>query len=302
MVKKAKDFKLTALPSVSDSSGLQRYIQMTQSMPYLTSEEELSLAKELKENKSRKAAEVLVSSHLRLVVKIAYDFRYYGLPLGDLISEGNIGLMTAVKKFDPDKGFRLTTYALWWIKAMMQDYILSSWSTVKISSASAHKKLFFGLKRVKEKLGVYDDRQMTDSNVKKIAKELDVKEKDVHNMNARLSGDFSLNQKTSDDAKGEYLDFLTTQDPNQEEVYAEKEQRQQTKKMLAKGLSTLKDREREILVARQLNSDKTLRELAAEFNISAERVRQIENSAFKKLKTFVLSYDEKKKLPPREDV
>ncbi|MBN1783735.1 MAG: RNA polymerase factor sigma-32 [Alphaproteobacteria bacterium] len=295
MEKKSKKLTSAQLPSLATGStdSLKRYIQMVQNLPYLTVEEELAHAKALKENKSREAAEILVSSHLRLVVKVAYDFRHYGLPLGDLISEGNIGLMTAVKKFDPDKGFRLTTYALWWIKAMIQDYILSSWSLVKIGSASVQKKLFFGLKRTKEKLGVYDDRELTMDNAKAIAKELDVPEDAVYNMNARLSGDFSLNQRANDDSKSEYMDFLTSSEPPQDILYEEKEIKQQQRVLLAKGMAQLSERERDILTARQLNSDKSLKDLGIEFNISAERVRQIENKAFKKLKTYILEYDNK---------
>ncbi|MBN2675854.1 MAG: RNA polymerase factor sigma-32 [Alphaproteobacteria bacterium] len=298
MVKKAKDFDLVPAPASSDASGLQRYIQMVQAMPYLSEKEEFSLAKELQGNKSRRAAEVLVSSHLRLVVKVAYDFRHYGLPLGDLISEGNIGLMTAVKKFDPDKGFRLTTYALWWIRAMIQDYILSSWSAVKIGSASTQKKLFFGLKRVKEKLGVYDNRQMTPENIQKIAKELDVKDQDVYDMNARLSGDFSLNQQMKQDGESsEYIDFLESDQISQETWVEEKQEKAIQKEMIQAGLAVLNPREQNILVKRKLENSLTLRDLSAELGISAERVRQIEESAFKKFKQAVLAYDKKKALP-----
>ncbi len=291
MIKKDKNLKL---PIISGKgNGLKRYIQMVQNLPYLSEKEELDLANDFKNNQSRKSAEILVSSHLRLVVKMAYNFRHYGLPISDLISEGNIGLMTAVKKFDPDKGFRLTTYALWWIKATMQDYILSSWSLVKIGSASVQKKLFFGLKRTKEKLGVYDDRQLTIENAQKIAQELNVPENAVYNMNARLTGDFSLNQKTADDTKSEYLDFLTGNEPTQDILYEEKEIKQQQKALLLLGINQLSDREKEIITARQLNSDKTLKKLGSELNISAERVRQIENKALKKLKTFILEYKDK---------
>jgi len=276
-----------------NAHGLKRYIQMVQNLPYLSEKEEFDLAKDLKDNKSKKSAEVLVSSHLRLVVKIAYNFRHYGLPVSDLISEGNIGLMTAVKKFDPDKGFRLTTYAIWWIKAMIQDYVLSSWSLVKIGSASVQKKLFFGLKRTKEKIGVYEDSQLTIDNVKKIAKELNVPEKAVYNMNSRLSGDFSLNQKMSDDAKSEYIDMLTGDKPTQDELYEEKDEKRYQKKLLKLAMDKLSDREREILNARQLNSDKTLKELGGELNISAERVRQIENKALEKIKIFILENNNK---------
>ncbi|MHA1540634.1 MAG: RNA polymerase factor sigma-32 [Alphaproteobacteria bacterium] len=276
-----------------NAHGLKRYIQMVQNLPYLSEKEELELAQDFKKNKSRKSAEILVSSHLRLVVKIAYDFRNYGLPVSDLISEGNIGLMTAVKKFDPDKGFRLTTYAIWWIKAMIQDYVLSSWSLVKIGSASVQKKLFFGLKRTKEKIGVYEDTQLTVDNVKKIAKELNVPEKAIYNMNSRLSGDFSLNQQMNDDTKSEYIDMLTGTAPLQDEIYEEKAEKKYQKKLLKLAMDKLSDREKEILNARQLTDEKTLKELGSDLKISAERVRQIENKALEKIKTFILEHKDK---------
>ncbi|MDR1691693.1 MAG: RNA polymerase sigma factor RpoH [Rickettsiales bacterium] len=287
---------LPNLPSLGYDSqmGLKKYIQAIQKFPYLTEEQEQSLAKKYKENNDQEAAKLLISSHLRLVVKIAYDFKNYGLPLTDLISEGNIGLIQAVKKFEPEKGFRLTTYAMWWIKAFIQDYILSTWSLVKISSSSNLKKLFFGLKKSKEMLNVYDDRQLSQDKIKQIAQNLNVDEKDVIEMNSRMQGDYSLNVKTNDEDKSEHLDFITSNEGTCEDLIVNKEMKDNLRKYLLDGLHSLTDREQEIIVQRRLSENPaTLKELGQKMGISQERIRQIENSAFEKLKKYILSKSEK---------
>ncbi len=282
----------TTLPSLGHDSalGLKKYIQAIQKFPYLTEEQEQELAKKYKESGDQEAAKMLISSHLRLVVKVAYDFKNYGLPLSDLISEGNIGLMQAIKKFEPEKGFRLTTYAIWWIKAFIQEYILSSWSMVKISSSANVKKLFFGLRRTKDMLGVYEDKEMSPEKIKKIAQKLNVEENEVVEMNARLQGDYSLNTKTNNEDKSEHLDFIPSSESSSEDLVINKELQTHLKKYLIDGLNTLTKREQEIIVQRRLSDNPmTLRELGDKLNISQERIRQIENSAFEKLKKYILS-------------
>jgi len=275
--------------SPDSESGLQRYIQTVQKFPYLTEKEEFDLAKAYQDTGDLKAAETLISSHLRLVVKVAYNFKNYGLPIGDLIAEGNIGLMEAVKKFDPDKGFRLTTYALWWIRALIQEFILSSWSLVKIGTAANQKKLFFGLKRIKDKLGVYEEVDLTPEKVKEIAKELDVREQDVYEMNSRMQGDYSLNTSVNNEDKNEHIDFLESDNMNQEEIYEHQEMRVMGNTLLKDGMEYLTEREQRVLVARRLSDNPvTLKDLADELDVSAERIRQIENRAFEKLKEYIL--------------
>ncbi|ODT00284.1 MAG: RNA polymerase factor sigma-32 [Erythrobacter sp. SCN 62-14] len=256
--------------------------------PVLTAEQEYMLAKRYQEHEDPEAAAQLVSSHLRLVAKIAMGYRGYGLPLADLISEGNVGLMQGVKKFEPDRGFRLATYAMWWIKASMQEFILRSWSLVKMGTTSAQKKLFFNLRRMKKQLEAYEDSDLSAEDVAKIATDLGVPEQEVINMNRRMmmGGDASLNvsMRADEDGAGQWQDWLVDDRPLQDETVADAEESQMRMEMLAQAMESLNERERHILTERRL-SDKpqTLEELSQAYDVSRERIRQIEVRAFEKL-------------------
>jgi RNA polymerase sigma-32 factor len=280
-----------ALPLISSEDGLKRYLQEIRRFPVLTPEEEYELAKRLADHGDIKAAHRLVTSHLRLVAKIAYGFRNYGLPMADMIAEGNIGLMRAVKKFEPERGFRLATYAMWWIKASITEYILQSWSLVKIGTAAAQKKLFFNLKRLKAGLGVADHAELEPAQAKAIANKLEVSEKEVLTMNRRLFGrDSSLNVPVRADTDIERQDLLADDCLDPEAAMSESQERRQGLAWLKSGLNVLDEREKRIIAERRLRDNPTtLEELAAEFGVSRERVRQIEVKAFEKLKKAVLS-------------
>ena len=277
------------LPVLSSEGSLAFYLQEIKKFPILTAEEEFMLAKRYKEHGDTDAAHKLVTSHLRLVAKIAMGYRGYGLPVTDLISEGNVGIMQAVKKFDPEKGFRLATYAMWWIRAQIQEYVLHSWSLVKIGTTAAQKKLFFNLRKLKNQLTSIDSGNLSPENVREIATRLDVKETEVIDMNNRLyGGDQSLNVKVSNEADTEWQDMLVDQNEIQDELLEKKNEISYRKKIFKKALEVLNEREKEILTLRKLR-DKPLKleELSAKFNISRERVRQIEEKALEKLQKKV---------------
>jgi len=280
-----------ALPLITAESGLTRYIEETRRFPMLEPQEEYMLAKSWREHGDRDAAHRLVTSHLRLVAKIAMGYRGYGLPISEAISEGNIGLMQAVKRFDPDKGFRLATYAMWWIKAAIQEYILRSWSLVKMGTTANQKKLFFNLRKAKSRISALDEGDMRPDQVKLIAKRLGVTEQDVIDMNRRLGGDASLNAPIREDGdSGEWMDWLVDDGASQESRLADSEQAENRHKALGEALTVLNDRERRIFEARRLADDPiTLEELADEFGVSRERVRQIEVRAFEKVQKAVKS-------------
>ena len=274
------------LPSISAGGSLRRYLAEIGQFPILRKDEEYTLAKNWREHEDIDAAHTLVTSHLRLVAKIAMGYRGYGLPISDLISEGNIGLMKAVKRFDPDKGFRLATYALLWIKASIQEYILHSWSLVKIGTTSAQKKLFFNLRRIKNELKVFEEKELSPEIIKKISHQLVVEEQEVINMNQRINGDYSLNApRQVDSNEGDWQEILVDEKSIDQETYvAEKQEIEKRKSMLGKALSLLSERERKIFSYRRLADEpKTLEVLSKEFNISRERVRQIEVKAFEKV-------------------
>ena len=278
------------LPSISADGSLRRYMAEIGQFPILRKDEEFTLAKNWLEHEDIDAAHTLVTSHLRLVAKIAMGYRGYGLPISDLISEGNIGLMKAVKRFDPDKGFRLATYALLWIKASIQEYILHSWSLVKIGTTSAQKKLFFNLRRIKNELKVFEEKELSPEIIKKISQKLIVDEQEVINMNQRIGGDYSLNApRTIDANKGDWQEVLVDDKSIDQETYvSEKQELDKRKSMLGHALSLLSERERIIFSYRRLTDEpKTLEELSKEFNISRERVRQIEVKAFDKVQIAV---------------
>lgn len=279
------------VPALTSDSGLGRYLQEIRRFPILEADEEFMLAKRLREHGDVEAAHKLVTSHLRLVAKIAMGYRNYGLPMADLIAEGNIGLMRAVKKFEPERGFRLTTYAIWWIKASLHEYLLNSWSIVKIGSQTAQKKLFFGLRRLKARLGILEGGDMLDDQVEQIAREMNVKESDVVAMNQRMSSrDSSLNMQILDDGGEELQDFLVDESDNQEVLLSKAEESARGKKLLLDGLATLNERERHIIKERFLREDPvTLEALGVHYGISRERVRQIEARAFQKLQAAVKS-------------
>ncbi len=275
-----------AMPSISSGAGgLTRYMQEIRKFPMLQPDEEYMLAKRWQEHADAAAAEKLITSHLRLVGRIAMGYRGYGLPIGEVISEGNVGLMQAVKRFEPDKGFRLATYAMWWIRASIQEYILRSWSLVKIGTTAAQKKLFFNLRRMKGQIQALEEGDLKPENVKAIATKLGVTETEVVNMNRRLSGDSSLNSPIKADSEtGEWQDWLVDETPNQEYRMAEREELDHRRAFLASALATLNDRERRIFEARRLaEPPATLEELSIEFNVSRERVRQLEVRAFEKV-------------------
>ncbi len=279
-----------ALPSIaSGSAGLSRYLEEIRRFPMLEPNEEYMLAKRWQEHGDSDAAHRLVTSHLRLVARIAMGYRGYGLPISEVISEGNVGLMQAVKRFEPDKGFRLATYAMWWIRASIQEYILRSWSLVKMGTTAAQKKLFFNLRRTKGQLQALDEGDLKPEHVKTIATRLGVSEEDVISMNRRLGGDASLNAPIrADTESGEWQDWLVDDTPDQETRLAESEELEHRRGYLAGALSTLNDRERRIFEARRLTEDPaTLEDLSAEFGVSRERIRQIEVRAFEKVQKVV---------------
>src|SRR6187397_3410181 len=279
-----------ALPSVvAGAGGLSRYLEEIRKFPMLEPNEEYMLAKRWQEHEDSEAAHKLVTSHLRLVTRIAMGYRGYGLPIGEVISEGNVGLMQAVKRFEPDKGFRLATYAMWWIKAAIQEYILRSWSLVKMGTTANQKKLFFNLRKAKSKISALEEGDMRPDQVQLIAKRLGVTEQDVVDMNRRLGGDASLNAPIRDDGEsGEWQDWLADDSDSQESVMAEHEELDNRRKALSSALEVLNDRERRIFQARRLADEPvTLEDLAEEFGVSRERVRQIEVRAFEKVQKAV---------------
>ncbi len=288
-VKGATVARTAALPILTAESGLTRYLKEIQRFPMLEQQDEYMPAKRWREHGDRDAAHKLVTSHLRLVAKIAMGYRGYGLPVSEVISEGNVGLMQAVKRFEPEKGFRLATYAIWWIKAAIQEYILRSWSLVKMGTTANQKKLFFNLRKAKSKISALEEGDLRPDQVKLIAKRLGVTEQDVVDMNRRLGGDVSLNAPIREDGdSGEWQDWLVDDVSDQETRLAESEESDNRRKALVDGLSVLNERERRIFEARRLADDLiTLEDLAAEFGVSRERVRQIEVRAFGKVQRAV---------------
>jgi RNA polymerase sigma-32 factor len=282
-----------SLPSVvAGAGGLSRYLEEIRKFPMLEPNEEYMLAKRWQQHEDAEAAHKLVTSHLRLVTRIAMGYRGYGLPIGEVISEGNVGLMQAVKRFDPDKGFRLATYAMWWIRASIQEYILRSWSLVKMGTTAAQKKLFFNLRRMKGQIKALEDGDLRPDQVTHIASKLGVPEEDVISMNRRLAGDASLNApvRATDAESGEWQDWLIDETPDQEERLAESEELSRRKSYLASAMSGLNERERRIFEARRLADEPaTLEDLSAEFGVSRERIRQIEVRAFEKVQAAVQS-------------
>jgi RNA polymerase sigma-32 factor len=279
----------TNLPSVASEGGLARYLQEIRRFPMLTHDEEYMLARRWQEHEDNEAAHKLVTSHLRLVAKIAMGYRGYGLPVSELISEGNVGMMQAVKRFDPERGFRLATYAMWWIRASIQEYILHSWSLVKMGTTAAQKKLFFNLRKLKGQLQAIDDGDLPDETVSEIARRLDVPEAEVISMNRRMaSADHSLNAPLRIDGEGEWIDWLVDKEEDQEVQYAATEELDQRRDMLEAAMEGLNDRERHIFNERRLREDpRTLEELSNVYDISRERVRQIEVRAFEKVQKAV---------------
>jgi RNA polymerase sigma-32 factor len=279
-----------SLPAIAAEGGLSRYLDEIRRFPMLEPQEEYMLAKAWREHGDSDAAHKLVTSHLRLVAKIAMGYRGYGLPIGEVISEGNVGLMQAVKRFEPEKGFRLATYAMWWIKAAIQEYILRSWSLVKMGTTANQKKLFFNLRKAKSQISALDEGDLRPDQVKTIATKLGVGEQEVIEMNRRLGGDASLNApiRADSDGEGEWQDWLVDDSSNQETLLAEQEESDQRHTALREALSVLNDRERRIFEARRLAEDPvTLEELSEEFGVSRERVRQIEVRAFEKVQKAV---------------
>jgi len=287
------------LPILSNEGGLGAYLAQIKKFPMLDAEEEYMLAKNWKNTGNVKSAEKLVTSHLRLVAKIAMGYKGYGLPLNEMISEGNVGLMQAVKKFEPDKGFRLATYAMWWIKAAIQEYILRSWSLVKIGTTTAQKKLFFNLKKIKNQIAPNTEGDLRDEDVKNISERLHVSEDEVVSMNRRLGGkEYSLNTPIGEDGD-EWQDWVIDQSMDQELKISQKEEMDKRKDLLSDSIKILNDREKEILYSRRLtDSPSTLEELSKKFKISRERIRQIENKAFEKLQKHMLNSAKSKNLLP----
>lgn len=280
---------MSSLPSVAASGGLARYLEEIRRFPMLEPQQEYMLAKRWQEHEDAAAAQKLVTSHLRLVARIAMGYRGYGLPIGEVISEGNVGLMQAVKRFDPDKGFRLATYAMWWIRAAIQEYILRSWSLVKMGTTASQKKLFFNLRKAKSQLQALEEGDLRPDQVKLIATNLGVPEEDVVSMNRRLGGDASLNAPLrADSESGEWQDWLVDDGPDQETKLVESEEMDRRREYLGAAMDGLNDRERRIFTARRLADDPlTLEELSAEFSVSRERIRQIEVRAFEKVQKAV---------------
>jgi RNA polymerase sigma-32 factor len=281
--------RAAAVPILTAESGLSRYLEEIRRFPMLEPQEEFMLAKRWREHGDRDAAHRLVTSHLRLVAKIAMGYRGYGLPIAEVVSEGNVGLMQAVKRFEPDKGFRLATYAMWWIKAAIQEYILRSWSLVKMGTTANQKKLFFNLRKAKSKISALEEGDLRPAKVKLMAKRLGVTEQDVIDMNRRLGGDMSLNAPIRDDGDaGEWQDWLADDSTDQETRMAESEEADNRRQALTDALTVLNERERRIFEARRLADEPmTLEDLASEFGVSRERVRQIEVRAFEKVQKAV---------------
>jgi len=290
------------LPSIaSGEGGLSRYLEEIRRFPMLEPQEEYMLAKRYAEHDDRDAAHRLVTSHLRLVAKIAMGYRGYGLPIGEVVSEGNVGLMQAVKRFDPERGFRLATYAMWWIKASIQEYILRSWSLVKMGTTAAQKKLFFNLRRMKKNLDAYEDSDLHPDHVTAIATKLGVSETEVVNMNRRMmmGGDASLNVSLREEGEGQWQDILQDDNPLQDEIVANAEEKTVRHDLLVEAMDTLNERERDILTERRLTDDpKTLEELSQVYHVSRERVRQIEVRAFEKLQKAMNRIATDKRLLP----
>lgn len=288
--------------AISPEGNLQRYLQQIRKFPMLEPEEEYMLAKAWREHDDSEAASKLVTSHLRLVAKIAMGYRGYGLPVAELISEGNVGMMQAVKRFDPERGFRLATYAMWWIRASIQEYILHSWSLVKMGTTAAQKKLFFNLRRLKGKLQAIEEGDMSPENVTKIATTLKVTEDEVVMMNRRLTGpDHSLNAPLRIDGDGEWMDWLVDESDNQETLVADAEETDKRRGLLTDAMGTLNERERHILTERRLQDDPTtLEDLSKVYGISRERVRQIEVRAFEKLQKSMRNAAREMRLPMEE--
>ena len=278
-----------SLPTVAGPGGLSRYLEEIRQFPMLEPQEEYMLAKRWREHGDRDAAHKLVTSHLRLVARIAMGYRGYGLPIGEVVSEGNVGLMQAVKRFDPEKGFRLATYAMWWIRASIQEYILRSWSLVKMGTTASQKKLFFNLRKIKGQLKALDEGDLRPDQVKQIATRLGVPEDDVVSMNRRLAGDSSLNSPVrSDSESGEWQDWLVDETIDQETALGDSQELERRRGLLADAMNGLNDREKRIFVARRLSEEPlTLEELSGEFGVSRERIRQIEVRAFDKVQKAV---------------
>ena len=296
---------VASIPSLSGEGNLSRYLDEIRKFPMLSADEEFMLAKAWAEREDTQAAHKMVTSHLRLVAKIAMGYRGYGLPVSDLISEGNVGMMQAVKRFDPDKGFRLATYAMWWIRASIQEYILRSWSLVKMGTTAAQKKLFFNLRRIKGQIQAIDDGDLKPEQVTQIATQLDVSETEVISMNQRMAGnDRSLNVPLSRDGEGsgEWQDWLEDDTEDQETTFAEHEEFSARQRLMLDAMKDLNEREQRILQARRLAEPPlTLEDLAAEFGVSRERIRQIEVRAFEKLQKAVREKAEEMKLLPTGD-
>ena len=287
------------LPILSNEGGLSAYLSQIKKFPMLAAEEEYMLAKNWKSTGNLKSAEKLVTSHLRLVAKIAMGYKGYGLPINEMISEGNVGLMQAVKKFEPEKGFRLATYAMWWIRASIQEYILRSWSLVKIGTTTAQKKLFFNLKKIKNQIAPRSEGDLRDEHVNEIADKLDVSKKEVISMNRRLSGkEFSLNAPIGEDGD-EWQDWLVDKELDHDLKFAQKEEMINRKELLNNSINVLNEREKEILYSRRLTDEPiTLENLSKKYKISSERIRQIENKAFEKLQKHMLNSAKSKNLLP----
>ena len=296
-----KNKEITNLPSPA-SGSLSLYLTQIKKFPMLDAEEEYMLAKNWKDRGNLKAAHKLVTSHLRLVAKIAMGYRGYGLPVNELISEGNIGLMQAVKKFDPDKGFRLATYAMWWIKAAIQEYVLRSWSLVKMGTTTAQKKLFFNLKKIKNQIAPGQEGDLRDTQVKEISKRLDVDSEEVINMNRRMMGqEKSLNSPIKDGENEEWQDWLVDENLDQELMLSQQQEFDDRKELLKNAMGILNLRETEIIKARRLSENpKTLEELSVKYKISRERVRQIETKAFEKLQKSMINASKSKNLLPEK--
>jgi len=293
--------KVPTIPASGGEAGLNRYLAEIKKFPILAPEEEYMLAKRWQEHQDTDAAAKLVNSHLRLVAKIAMGYRGYGLPVAELISEGNIGLMQGVKKFEPDRGFRLATYAMWWIRASIQEFILRSWSLVKMGTTAAQKKLFFNLRRMKNQIEAFEDGDLKPEDVKKIATDLGVSEEDVISMNRRMAmgGDTSLNVPLREEGEGQWQDWLVDTEPLQDERVADAEESRVRHELLMQAMESLNDREKHILTERRLSDDpKTLEELSQVYDVSRERIRQIEVRAFEKLQKALMNLAGERKLLP----
>ena len=292
---------VATIPATGGEAGLNRYLAEIKKFPILAPEEEYMLAKRWTEHQDTDAAAKLVNCHLRLVAKIAMGYRGYGLPVSELISEGNIGLMQGVKKFEPERGFRLATYAMWWIRASIQEFILRSWSLVKMGTTAAQKKLFFNLRRMKNRIEAFEDGDLKPADVAKIAKDLGVTEEDVVSMNRRMAmgGDTSLNVPLRDDSEGSWQDFLVDDEPLQDERVADAQESRMRHELLVEAMDALNDREKHILTERRLTDEpKTLEELSQVYDVSRERIRQIEVRAFEKLQKALMSLAGERRLLP----